>query len=171
MDPVSISKAEHEVHERALLSTLVTALGLDTAYDREIFHPKDFPDTPNTVWSTLAEQGALETRHQFGLPGYKLTGHGWIAGLESTGLFDSAEVRDRCKRTAAGLKGCVDRNAHHNALVDHWTLAAKTELSEDWLFSCLKSELLQAVFPHQEMNAYWDDRRGVRVPPTFGRPR
>ncbi len=102
-------------------------------------------------------------------PAYRLTGSGWVEGLDAAGLLKTPALMTRAQAVVKALKQVIEgRNHHHDLLIELSVLATNSGQTEEWCFN-FHSGLLNALFPKKNMKAYWDDSDGgVRVPATIG---
>ncbi len=89
--------------------------------------------------------------------------------MEKTGALEQAHVRERAIKIRTALKALVKRNEHYPQHIDVRTLADELGLPRGWVHAAMKSDLLQALFPDDLMNAALDIRHGllISIPPNF----
>ena len=169
---MTLSVADRQKFATFVLRTMATEVGLDLEYPSVHFSVSDpkFADVPTTTWIELKDHKRVKlVAHPDG-PAYRLTGSGWVSGLEAAELLQSEEVKVRAQAVVKALKQHVDgRNYHHDPLIEIAMLAMNSGQTEEWCYNAVHSGLLKRLFPAKNMNAYWDDSDGgVRVPATFG---
>jgi hypothetical protein len=151
---------------------MLARVGDNDSLETTTFNVADpaFADLLRTTWQELLELRLVKRDRVMGAERYLLTHAGWIKALKITGGLDDPALKERCQILVRTLKASVKgRDRGHDALLSHHELAAATGLPVPWLFNAMKARLLQEVFPHDKMNAYWDQcSRCFRVPQTFG---
>jgi hypothetical protein len=130
----------------------------------------DFESLAPTTWRELVDEGLIEDRGEKPGPTFRLTPDGWIAGLELSGALIRQDIRERAITIRRALKARVKgRQEHYGAHVDVRELAFEVGLPVGWVWNAIRSNLLQAMFPDDLMNAALDGRREllIEIPPTF----
>jgi hypothetical protein len=123
-----------------------------------------------TTWRELVDEGSIEERGEKPGPTYRLTPSGWLSGLQLSGAFSRQDVRERAITIRRALKERVKgRRDHYDALVDVRQFAGELRLPVGWVWNAMRSNLLQAMFPNDLMNASLDFRHEllIQIPPTF----
>lgn len=157
-------------YQRTLLAMFVDRIE-DGYYFGEFVgpHTPDFSDFPATTWRELQDGYYLDSARTFGHTEYALTAEGWLKGLELLGRLESPETRQRGVALARALKGQIDRSSHHEMIADERELAPQLGIAQGWIYNALASNLLNALFPNDNMTIRRDIvGRCFRIPPTFG---
>lgn len=168
---MTLSPASRTAEERELL--IAFAREIADGYCLGHFHgPREeaYAKYGTTTWVALAQTFALEPKHSSGGPQYALTPRGWLMAQRFSGQLESAETRARAVTLARAIKALIKgRDSHIGALLDERTLSGNTGLPVGWIYNALSSQLLNDVFPHQDMTVTYEPRhRAFRAPPTFG---
>src|SRR5690242_1995521 len=99
---MSLSRAQRLANLEYALKLFVRDVG-DQYYRNVWFTPEgdEYDQIFPTTWNELEEQGyAKHVVHDR----YKLTGYGWLAGLELSGLLESLEFKARLGTIAKAFK-------------------------------------------------------------------
>jgi hypothetical protein len=148
-------------------------VGFDRDYTSVAFTVSDarFASVPTTTWLELKDHKRVKPVAHIDGPAYRLTGSGWVDGLDGGGLLQGPRVLERVEAVIRALKAHVaGRVYHHDPLIELATLAVNSGQTAEWCFNVVHSGLLRRWFPNRRMNAYWDETvGGIRVPATFGR--
>jgi len=117
-----------------------------------------------TTWTDLLDEGFIEDRREKPGPTFRLTPTGWLAGTVEHPL-----ARERAIKIRTALKARVKRDEHYPQRVDVRPFAEEIGLPVGWVHAAMKSNLLQALFPDDIMNATLDIRNGllISIPPNF----
>jgi hypothetical protein len=129
-----------------------------------------FAGLAHTTWRELVDAGLIEDRGEKPGPTFRLTPHGWLTGLEVSGALDRQDIRDRAIAMRRALKAKVKgRREHYGAHVDVREFSREIGLPVGWVWSAMRSNLLQTLFPDDLMNATLDPRSRllIEIPPTF----
>jgi len=171
---MTVSPARRLKDQATALSLMASEIG-DQDYQLErTFWSEDAPEFTalvSTTWDELEQQGLVHQHATFSkVRRFYLTHAGWIAGLQAAGLFNTPEQRERCILLIQYFKRQVKGRQ------DAATLT-RTDLQHDqqpfgWLLNVVQSDLLQLLFPEQQMHVDWDEQHSVvRIPATFGMQR
>ena len=102
---------------------------------------------------------------------YNLTARGWLFGVETLGLQKREAFRNQMSALSAALKRNVkETGRREDGLVDIYTLAADSGVSENFIRNAIASGLLDKVFnlrglyfpPHDNMQNH------VIIPLDYG---
>lgn len=169
---MTLSVADRRTFASSVLRTMALEVGFDRDYPSVHFLVSDpkFSCVPTTTWIELKDYKRIKLVPSSGDVAYRLTGSGWVAGLEAAGFLKGPEILTRAQAVVRTLKQHIDgRNYHHDPLIEIAALATASSQTEEWCYNAVHSGLLRQLFPTKNMNAYWDDSDGgVRVPATFG---
>lgn len=100
-----------------------------------------------------------------------LTPAGWLAAHQLNGAFDETAFRENATTLRAALEQLVTNGGRQNqARGDVSVLAREIELSENWVWNALRSQLLDAIFPGRNHTIEIVALRYVCVLNTFGSP-
>jgi hypothetical protein len=156
---------------RELLTAFVRRVG-DRMFAEIVVGPSDdaLSTLELTTWMELEQEGYLKPQHSFGCQEWQLTARGWLKGLEVSDQLNSHATRSRATELARALKAHVKgRASSHGEIADERDLAPRIGLPEGWIYNALASNLLNEVFPGDDMTVRQDFRfRCFRVPATFG---
>lgn len=166
---VSISQRRNEMAQ--ILTRFAERLR-DNYHFAEMIGPQDegFTEFNTTSWRELQDEGYLKPQHTFGSAQYSLTAGGWLKALKLSGELESPNVRSRGIALARALKTLVKgRDVHFDQIADERELAPQTGLPGGWIYNALSCNLLNDLFPNDNMTVRYDYRgKCFRVPPTFG---
>jgi hypothetical protein len=151
---MTLSNEERARQKRDLLLLFAQQVG-DGYCIGQLRGPKteDFAAFDTTTWAALTQQGALAAKHAIGRAQYTLTPFGWRIALQLAGQLELPEVRARAAALVQALKAAgKGRASHIGTLVDERTLSATTDLPAGWIYNALSSDLLNEIFPNQDMS-------------------
>jgi hypothetical protein len=129
-----------------------------------------FANIYSTTWQLLEDQRLVKRTHYIWKE-YKLTGPGWLKGLEIRGARDEPEMQQRVGKVMAELKKRVDaRQEEANEYLG--SIATGAGMPENLLFNIIESNYIEIVF--RRKGVQWDPSSGhgfaVVIPVDFGRP-
>ena len=161
---MTISKQKREENMKEALRLLLERLG-----DRAIYKGEVLDDDPAftgvylTTWIDLADGNLVSARPGFGWCRYQLTGDGWLEALKITGQLDTPEFQERFGRLNATLKSFIDRKHGEEGFEQVHVVAAKADISEDWLYNILESRIWEKE--QNKTGAQFDDSKTMVIIP------
>ena len=131
-----------------------------------------FSDLPQTTWLELESERWVQAIHNFGDPGFRLTGAGLATALRLTGQLSSAAHKERCVSLRAALKDVVKGRELSGGLTDTYELCAKTSLPEAWILNAIDGRFLTHEWPadHVDVSCKYAGRE-IRISGRFGTQR
>lgn len=141
---------------------------LDRLGDRPIYMDEVLSDDESvkdiyaTTWQELEERGLVKARYGIAWCRYQLTGHGWLKALKLKGELETPEFQERLGRLNATLEGFV-KGRREEGIEQVHVVAAKAEVSEEWLYNILESRIWQREL--KRIGAEFDDSQTMVIIP------
>ena len=128
-----------------------------------------------STWGELVRRGLIEKHGSTGDQiSYRLTGSGWLAGLDRTGKLNDPALHRQLVRLRSQIKKHMN-GRQSDTPVYPASIIIDAEVSPEWFVNVIESGLLDIHFPREVMGVGWwsgNNRiRLIRVPANFGRPK
>jgi len=149
--------------------------GLGEAWIAEVrfeVNSAHYSDLPQTTWLELEGLMWVHAVHNFGDPGFRMTGAGLLAALRLSGQLAAPEHKERCVRLRAALKDVVKGRELSGGLTDTYELCAKTGLTDTWILNAIDARFLADEWPkdHVDVSCKYAGRE-IRISGRFGTQR
>ncbi len=134
----------------------------------------NYTDIFATTWDDIEHHGWIETEGSTmgATVAFRITGDGWVEGLERTGQLAAAvaKLSQLCMVAKVHVKGREEHAACHIE-----QLAEDSDLPRSFIENVVESGLLERQFPKRQMELRWWDPQGrpllLRIPRSFGMER
>ncbi|HTR39866.1 MAG TPA: hypothetical protein VMH80_28530 [Bryobacteraceae bacterium] len=167
---MSLSREQRLENVDLALELMLQTLG-DNAIDTVIFElgSDKFTQVQPTTWKELEDRCLIKRMDAIGHPMCQFTGDGWLAAIELAPKHVKALNEERLSRLAAALKDEV-KGRDEDGYVYLNSLAASSELPENWIYNAIEARLLEHWFNRKGAN--WYGPRGgsplIHIPVDFG---
>jgi hypothetical protein len=127
-----------------------------------------FDTIPQATWVELHEDGFVAPLRESPTK-YTLTGKGWLRALQESGATREKAFRRKCNDLIAAIQKHVKGGSGARMISPH-TLARVCDVSEDWIYNAVESNLIEAEFErHGIVWANGFEGKMIHVPIGFGR--
>lgn len=167
--PVTIDKKDRLNDSENAISRMMSELGERSIAEVQFETNKPpFDKVYATTWQSLEDCALIEQDHTHEDRLFRLTGNGWIAGLQLTEIQQSPEFTKQVGDVMAALKAHVKAcQRQHDVFPEVDEIATAAGVPEGFVFNFVESHYAEVMLKLK--GARWN-RRGdtIRVPVDFG---
>jgi len=162
---VSLSRENRITDIRRALDLMLKELG-PRAIDTVQFDPTrpPFDGIQSTTWLELSRSNYVDREQYFGGVNYRLTGKGWLAGIETVGELD--DLKRRMAPVVSELKRKV--KGRRNLAFEYLDiLAVSANVSVDFAYNMIESDAIAKVLGRHGVR--WEHPgKLIRIDEDFG---